>query len=52
MAEVVQWTWVVVMMVVVEKQNVCLLMSCMCCSWQTPLMQLSIKREWWLSNIS
>jgi len=25
---------------------------CFCCFWQTPLMQLSIKGEQWLSNIS
>ena len=40
---------VVAMMVVVEMQKVCLLMMCMCCSRQTPLMRLSIKEGWSLT---
>ena len=43
---------VVAVMVVVERTKVCLLMSCMYCSRQTPLTRRSIKTQWSLSNIS
>jgi len=46
-----QQRWVVAMMVVVEKEMVCLLMSCMCCSQQMPLTWLSIKTQQSLTNI-